>query len=340
MTSPFYAQGEYVYSPKMRSQSLVRRQVPLGGTGYVALAILREGTPVDAEAVSIRVFRKNDWETFTETDALGELLLEADGDSIKRDAVGHYHFPLDAGITGEKAYLTVVWTYTVEGHTTTYLEHLEVREAMPTYDALTDAEKVIVEQVSWMFADLHDSTNGGPHLLEPFQSHFGFERIAQLMHTAAVYLNTGAAPMTMWFIGRGAGRRRTPTEMHGMLLRATYLEVVKHLMRSYVEIPEFRSMSVTYTDRQQYMQRWQSIYQTEKPDFDRALKLAKRAYLPLGRSSVLVAGGIYGGGAKGPFFPGMYAAQVRSYRFYPAAPAMAWSNANMDGPGPWLGRDE
>lgn len=336
MTSPYYAQGEYTYSPKMRSQSVLRKQVPLGGVGYVALAVFRDRTPVDADTVAVRIFRKADWESFTETDALGELVLEATGAAVVRDDVGHYHVEVGPAVTGTKAYLTALWTYTVGDATLTYTEHLEVREAMPTYDTLTDAEKVVVEQVSWLFADLFDSTNGGPHLLEPFQTHFGYERIAQLMQLGTLRLNTGAAPVTRWFVGAGRGTR-LPQGMHGMLTLATHLEVLKHLMRSYVEQPEFRGMNVTYTDRRDYLQRWQSIYQTEKADFDSALKLAKRSYLSLGRGSVLVSGGIYGGGAKGPFVPGMYAAQVRSFRFYPAAPAVAWANANINGTGsgPW-----
>jgi hypothetical protein len=53
----------------------------------------------------------------------------------------------------------------------------------------------------------------------------------------------------------------------------------------------------------------------------RAYKIGQ---LNMARGSLLVAGGIYGGSALGVFMSGTYAAQVRSWRFYPAAAAISW----------------
>jgi hypothetical protein len=52
--------------------------------------------------------------------------------------------------------------------------------------------------------------------------------------------------------------------------------------------------------------------------------MSKRALLSLGRGSLLVSGGIYGGGARGLYVPGLFAAMTRSMRFYPAAPSVSW----------------
>ena len=63
----------------------------------------------------------------------------------------------------------------------------------------------------------------------------------------------------------------------------------------------------------------------EKPDYDKAVKMSKRSLLSLGRGSLLVAGGIYGGGTRGSMYvPGLFAAMTRSMRFYPAAPSVSW----------------
>jgi len=65
----------------------------------------------------------------------------------------------------------------------------------------------------------------------------------------------------------------------------------------------------------------------ETESYEKAIKMAKRSLLNLGRGSLLVAGGIYGGGMKGGFFvPGLYSAQVRSFRFYPASFAVTIGN--------------
>jgi hypothetical protein len=81
-------------------------------------------------------------------------------------------------------------------------------------------------------------------------------------------------------------------------------------------------MDAVYTDRRDYWQRWQSNLQAEEQNYRTAVTQAKMSQLQLSRGSLLVAGGIYGGSALGVFQAGTYASQVRSWRFYPAAPAL------------------
>lgn len=69
----------------------------------------------------------------------------------------------------------------------------------------------------------------------------------------------------------------------------------------------------------------------EKPEFTSAVKMAKRSLLNLGRGSLLVSGGIYGGSARGFYVPGIYASQTRAFRFYPAAPAVSWGSIAKGG---------
>jgi hypothetical protein len=101
---------------------------------------------------------------------------------------------------------------------------------------------------------------------------------------------------------------------------------MRHFRDTYTEIPNRPGMDVTYTDRRDYWSRWNQNLQQEEQQWRQAVKAAKMSMLSLSRGSLLVAGGIYGGSALGIFQAGTYAAQVRSWRFYPAAPAIAWGS--------------
>lgn len=326
MTQPYPYDGLSVLSPKLHSSAVVRRQVSQGASGDIGIQIVGpdNGKRVDATSITMKLFIDDDFdeaEHFEDENPLGEEIgaftLES---GIVRVEEGTYSATLTPKHTADRGNLAAVWSYVVNGVSVTYTDRLAIVEHQPTYDGLRDNEKALVEQISWMFADLFDSTNGGPHLAEEFQSGFGYERIAQLMHLSVQRINMTGVPLSRF--GVGAGTTQMPTEFQGFLLIGTYLEVLVHLMRSYTEQPNVPGMSVTYTDRRDYVQRWKQIYDIEKRDFDDSLKLAKRKLLGLGRGSLLVAGGIYGSGS-GLFKPGTYAAQVRGMRFYPAAPSIA-----------------
>jgi hypothetical protein len=149
--------------------------------------------------------------------------------------------------------------------------------------------------------------------------------MAVLLGQAATMFNTAAIPLT--YFGVNIGEKSFPPATSGILIWGLRLEIMRHLSRSYVEVPVFANMSVTYTDRTNYQQRWLMQLQEETPRYEKALLRFKRSMLKLGRGSLLVAGGPYFGvGGRGIFMPGMYSAQVRAFRFYPAAPAISWGN--------------
>jgi hypothetical protein len=129
-------------------------------------------------------------------------------------------------------------------------------------------------------------------------------------------------PVTEFGVGRDDPA--IPANFTNLLLWGTKLEAMRHLITSYTEIPDFRNIATTYTDRRDYQQRWMAVLADEKPDYDKAVKMAKRSLLKLGRGSILVAGGIYGGSARTMFVPGLFTAMTRSMRFYPAAPSVSW----------------
>lgn len=319
--------GESVYSPKIRDQSLVRKFISQGGRGYVAINIYDGTTSVDPDdgTLTLQVWFK-DVTTHSGDDPRGTQILTVATEDIHREDTGRFDYQIGPPNTAYRGLLTAQWSYQVNGQSFTFSDHLQVLNPMPTYEGLTEAQKSIVEQVSWMFGDLFDSTEGGPYLIEPFQTHFDYERIAQLMAQATLKMGLTGYPVRNWGVGEGV--TPPPNEFSGLLVLGTYYEVVRHLVRSYTEIPAFQGMNVTYTDRRDYSMRWQQILSTEWPDYVRMVKMAKRSLLSLSRGSLLVAGGIYGGNAKGVFKSGTYAAQVRGFRFYPAAPAIGWTASN------------
>lgn len=316
--------GISVFSPKIRDEALVRRLVGQGGRGYVSINIYDGSKSVDADAdsISLKVWFLDVLADFPSTDdPRGALIIDVDSTKIQREDVGHYYYDIGPENTQNRGVMTALWTYSVGGTEFTFTDHLQILNPMPFYDQLHESEKFVVEQVSWMFGDLFDSTEGGPYLVEPFQTHFDYERIAQLQAVALTRINLLGFPITNY--GVGVGSQTVPEQLQGLVVIGTYLEVVRHLIRSYTEIPMFQSMNVTYTDRRDYMQRWQTILQLEEPNYERMIKLAKRSMLQLGRGSILVSGGLYGPNS-GLFIKSMYSSQVRSFRFYPAAFAIGF----------------
>jgi hypothetical protein len=144
------------------------------------------------------------------------------------------------------------------------------------------------------------------------------------MSQAVMKLNVTGYPVTSFGVTKDD--QAIPKNFAGLTLWGTKLEVIRHLITSYTEQPTFANMATTYTDRRDYADRWRAVLADEKDDYRKAIVMSKRSLLGLGRGSALVAGGIYGGGARGMFIPGMYASMTRSFRFYPAAPAVSFAN--------------
>ncbi|QIG58323.1 hypothetical protein SEA_SKOG_171 [Gordonia phage Skog] len=338
MTEPFndpipggtLPDGEAVYSPKMVSQAAMRKFMSLGGRGYFALGIAGPDGPIDADlnSLSLKVSLKLPGDETT--NELGTTIAQVDESDITRDSVGKYHYDIGPQHTRQRGMLTAEWTYSVAGTEFTFFDRAQVLDQMPMWDALREDTKFTVEQISWHFADLFDSTAGGPWLQENFQTHFNYERIAFLLGQAVMKFNVLAFPVTNYGVTRDD--KAIPENFQALMVWAGKLEVLRHLMVSYTEQPEFRNMNTTYTDRRDYAQRWKAILDEEKPDYERAVKLSKRSLLSMGKGAYLVAGGIYGGSARSFFQSGMYAAQTRSMRFYPAAPAVSYGNMGAGSP--------
>lgn len=318
--------GVSVFSPKIADEALVRKFVSQNGAGYVGINIYNGANSVDPDtgSLSLQIWYR-DVINLPNEEGQGELVATISANDITKEETGKYYYNIGPSLTTNRGILNVQWTYTVNGVQFTFNDHLQVVEQMPLYDTFSPAEKAVVETVSWMFGDLFDSTEGGPHLIEPFQTHFNYERMAQMAKLAVSRMNLIGYPVTNY--GMGPGAQSPPPDWNGLVIFGTYLEIVRHLRDSYVEIPIFQQMNVTYTDRRDYFNRWTQVWQSEWPDFQRMVKMQKRSLLNLAGGSLLVAGGIFGPNS-GIFLKSAYSSQVRSMRFYPASPAISW-HANM-----------
>lgn len=231
------------------------------------------------------------------------------------DSLGSYSVTLASTETATPGVGTLFWDYLIDGVPQTYGEDIEIGSSAPAYDALPPAWQDIVEQVWIRFADLFDSPWGGPHLQVYVQTHFGRNRIAQLLSKALQPLNSASMPHASYPLG---GDDFPFTEWGGLLVSSLYIEVVKHLRRSYTEQPEaVLGTAVSRLDRRDYFNRWGEILADEQTEYERDLDRWKRAHMGLGNFSVLVAGGAYGNWGPQINPGGSGAAAARGYLYVP-----------------------
>lgn len=221
-----------------------------------------------------------------------------------RADVGAYEIQLTSEETEVVGPFTLTWTYALSGTTESSQIAVQVGQFSPEYAALSDGMKGIVEQGWNRFEDLFDSPLGGPNLQVYAQSHFNRGRIAQLLRFAVGRLNTAAQPYQTYTLD-GDGGAAFPIAAWGALLeQALYVEILKHLRRSYVEQPLLQGGEVTRHDRRDYMDRWSQVLQDEQTQLKEQLDVFKIRAMGLGRPAVLVSGGAYGRAPSGVRYMG------------------------------------
>lgn len=107
------------------------------------------------------------------------------------------------------------------------------------------------------------------------------------------------------------------SEWSGLLIQGLKIEVIKHLMRSYVEEPQADGVTSARMNRRDYMQRWGEILKSEEKEYKSILDTFKVRQMFALNPKVLVAGGVYGNWAGPTRLAGSAAARPRYYaRFY------------------------
>lgn len=222
------------------------------------------------------------------------------GRDLDHEETGTYGMDLSSSDVRFAGPAVIVYEYSINGAPDSSTVALEIGPPAPAYDILNEDVKGVVEQVVARLADLYDSPYGGPHLQVYIQTHFGRQRVAQLLTLGLGVLNTTSQPYSSFSVAPGG--KAFPVAQWGALLeKATFIEVLKHLRRSYVEQPSPEGVGVARLDRRDYLSRWGEILNDEREDFKPMLETFKMSQMGLGHVSVLVAGGAYG--MAGAFAP-------------------------------------
>lgn len=211
-----------------------------------------------------------------------------------RDGVGLYHVDLATSDTDVPGIYSLTWVYDLSGVPSQPVTFFEVGQSSPAYEALPNGYPAIVESVMVRLADLFDSPFGGPYLTTKVQANFGRNRIAQLLKIAVDRIGSVAQPHATYDLSGVNGQPIDPVQWGGLIAQGTWVEVLKHLRRSYREQPTLQGANVAILDRSRYASEWDAEIADEKADLASMLSVFKIAQMGLGRPRVLVAGGLYG----------------------------------------------
>jgi len=176
------------------------------------------------------------------------------------------------------------FTYTEGGHTLTRSVPIEY-EVIDPLEAVGPADYDPYVDMAWTyFEDQFDSETGGPWLKDMTMAYFDREKLRSFIDDALLEINT-VPPFPTQYTAESF-----PYSTGGALFSLGLVcSTIRHLMRSYAEIPNPANSPVPYHDRQQYQQRWNAIYQVEYPRFQQLVQAFKMGSFDVGHTSALVS---------------------------------------------------
>lgn len=215
-----------------------------------------------------------------------------------RIGTGNYQVVPSSSDTSVPADAELIWAYSISSAPQQYATYIVIGPANPAFDTLPPDMQDLVELVWVRFADLCDSPAGGPNITATpyFQAHWSRGRVSQLMTIALQKINGVSQPWSNYSTGApGSQGPPFPVRLWGGLLNQyTYVEAVKHLIRSYTEQPDLAGGSVTRLTRRDYTDRWREVLRDEEAELKSLLDMFKIRHMGLGNPRVLVSGGTYG----------------------------------------------
>lgn len=240
--------------------------------------------------------------SFTIQDPTGAKTTTAG--SIQSDGAGFLRFLTAAQPLGE--YIAMAKFTLVSGEIRS--TRLDFTVVDPFATVVPSRNEVIATHVWNLLEDCFDSELGGPWLRDMTLSYFDRAKIEQFIPYALLEVNN--APPTTELLVNDFVRiiydvdGVTPIDAEAedsipVIALGTLIQVIRHLMRSYVEQPAPMGSEVAYEDRRDYLQRWQLILQDLEAEWTRMLALWKRQFYNFGKSALLVhskAGRLYGQG--------------------------------------------
>lgn len=224
-----------------------------------------------------------------------------------KDRGAFAQWPIDSRFTQTPCDLEVTWHWTqnrdayVDRHWTMYYS---VREYMPTYASFNEDEKQLCMAILNRFWGLFDNHygNGMPNLAEEVQTHFSYENVANDMEIAVSRINSKAIQPTSYGLGE-SGLQHFPKMWYNLLMTETMIDVIREFVYGYIEQPNIvGQVGVAYADRRDYVNRWNDAKRDLESDAAAMMSSYSRAHINFGASSVLVGGGLFGGGSSGNAF--------------------------------------
>lgn len=160
----------------------------------------------------------------------------------------------------------------------------------PFMEEEPSASWVIANDAWEKFEDCFDSEEGGPWLRDMTLAVFNKTKMENFIDDALIDINM-QNPETAFIIDEFVSGEApvAKTSSAPILTQGLLLQIIRHLMRSYVEQPNPVGAQIAWHDRRDYLQRWQLVYTQEKEQYLRMLALWKRQFLGLGQTRSLVS---------------------------------------------------
>jgi hypothetical protein len=188
--------------------------------------------------------------------------------------------------TDQSGHYIVVATFeNVDGATQSTRCDFEVFDPFEAVDPVT---RIIADGVWTKLEDCFDAENEGPWVQDMTLNYFREEKMEKFINDALFDINYQNPPTALG-LSSFVDSTGTPTASYPLLVQGILVQVLRHLMRSYVEQPMPTGAQIAWQDRRDYLQRWREVFELELVQYERWLALFKRGFLQLGHSKVLVA---------------------------------------------------
>jgi hypothetical protein len=161
-------------------------------------------------------------------------------------------------------------------------------EVFDPFEIVDTPIRIVADGVWTKLEDCFDAENEGPWVQDMTLHFFREEKMEKFIADALFDINYQNPPTSL-AVNNFVNSDLTVTDNYPLLVQGIFIQVLRHIMRSYVEQPMPTGVQIAWQDRRDYLERWQSMYELEKAQYDRWVALYKRGFLQLGHSRLLVS---------------------------------------------------
>jgi len=161
-------------------------------------------------------------------------------------------------------------------------------EVFDPFEVVDTPTRIVADGVWTKLEDCFDAEQEGPWVQDMTLNYFREEKMEKFINDALFDINYQNPP-TGLTLTSFVNSDNTVTNNYPLIVQGVFIQVLRHLMRSYVEQPMPTGAQIAWEDRRDYLQRWQSMYELELAQYERWLALFKRGFLQLGHSKLLVS---------------------------------------------------